>query len=47
MARPTQPALLRVLHGTTALAVLGCWLSGFVVYSTYDARWGRLPFTLP
>lgn len=47
MARPTQPGLLRVLHGTTALAVLGCWLSGLVVYSTYDGRWGRLPFTVP
>ena len=47
MARPTQPALLRVLHGTTAMAVLGCWLSGFVVYSTYDGRWGRLPLTVP
>ena len=47
MARPTQPGLLRVLHGTTALTVLGCWLSGLMVYSTYDGRWGRLPFTVP
>jgi hypothetical protein len=45
MARPYQPSLLRLLHGGTALLVLGCWLSGLIVYSRYDGRWGRLPFT--
>ena len=46
MARPPyQPSLLRLLHGITALLVLGCWLSGLIVYSRYDGRWGRLPFT--
>ena len=45
MARPYQPSLLRLLHGGTALLVLGCWLSGLFVYSRYDGRWGRLPFT--
>ena len=25
--------------------MLGCWLSGLLVYSRYDGRWGRLPFT--
>jgi hypothetical protein len=47
MARPYQPSLLRVLHGASALAVLGCWLSGLVVYSQYDGRWGRLAPVLP
>ncbi len=47
MARPYQPSLLRSLHGATALAVLGCWLSGLVVYSLHDGRWGRLPLQLP
>ena len=46
MARaPYQPSLLRLLHGVTALLVLGAWLSGLFVYSRYDGRWGRLPFT--
>ena len=48
MARPPyQPSLLRLLHGVTAMLVLGCWLSGLIVYSRYDGRWGRLPFTPP
>lgn len=48
MARSSyQPSLLRLLHGGTALLVLGCWLSGLIVYSRYDGRWGRLPFTPP
>jgi hypothetical protein len=45
MGRPYQPSLLRLLHGLTALLVIGCWLSGLLVYSRYDGRWGRLPFT--
>lgn len=46
MARPPyQPSLLRLLHGVTAVLVTGCWLSGLIVYSRYDGRWGRLPFT--
>jgi len=43
MARPYQPSLLRVLHGATAVLVPLAWLSGFIVYSRYDGRWGRLP----
>jgi uncharacterized membrane protein YhaH (DUF805 family) len=46
MPRPYQPSLLRLLHGATALLVPLAWLTGFVVYSTYDGRFGRLPFTL-
>ncbi len=48
MARPPyQPSLLRLTHGVTALLVLAAWLSGLIVYSRYDGRWGRLPFTPP
>ncbi len=48
MARaPYQPSLLRLTHGLTALLVLAAWLSGLFVYSRYDGRWGRLPFTPP
>jgi len=47
MARPYQPSLLRLLHGATALLVPLAWLTGLLVYSAYDGRFGRLPFTLP
>jgi len=47
MARPYQPSLLRLLHGATAVLVVAAWVSGLVVYSHYDGRWGRLPFTPP
>jgi hypothetical protein len=47
MARPYQPSLLRLLHGATALLVPLAWLTGMLVYSTADGRWGRLPITLP
>lgn len=45
-ARPYQPSLLRLLHGVTALLVLGAWLTGLMVYSRFDGRWGRLPLAL-
>ena len=47
MPRPYQPSLLRLLHGSTALLVPLAWLSGLLVYSSYDGRFGRLPFSLP
>ena len=47
MPRLHQPLLLQLLHGLTALLVPLAWLSGLVVFSQYDGRWGRLPFTLP
>lgn len=45
MARtaPYQPFLLRLLHGGSALLAIGAILTGFLVYNTYDGRWGRLP----
>ncbi|HEY9752318.1 MAG TPA: cytochrome b/b6 domain-containing protein [Coleofasciculaceae cyanobacterium] len=45
MARSTryQPLLLRILHNTTALLILSAIVTGFLVYNTYDGRWGRLP----
>ena len=47
MPRPYQPSLLRLLHGATALLVAPAWLSGLLVYSADDGRFGRLPFRLP
>ena len=46
MARPYQPSLLRLLHGATALLVVGAWGTGLLVYSRFDGRWGRLPLAL-
>ena len=46
MPRPYQPSLLRLLHGATALLVLGTWCTGLLVYSRFDGRWGRLPLAL-
>ena len=46
MPRPYQPSLLRLLHGATALLVPLAWLTGLLVYSMYDGRFGRLPFSL-
>jgi len=47
MPHPYQPSLLRLLHGVTALLVPLAWLTGLIVYFTYDGRLGRLPFSLP
>ena len=47
MPRPYQPSLLRLLHGATALLVPLAWLTGLLVYSAYDGRFGRLPITFP
>jgi hypothetical protein len=38
MARPYQPSLLRLLHGGTALLVLGAWVSGLLVWLMADRR---------
>ncbi|MFQ6538300.1 MULTISPECIES: cytochrome b/b6 domain-containing protein [Aphanothece] len=44
---PYQPSLLRLLHGAMVVLVPLCWLSGFVVYSNQDGRWGRLAWVIP
>ena len=42
---PYQPILLRILHGTNAILTFSALITGFLVYNTYDKRWGSL--TLP
>jgi len=44
MPRPYQPSLLRILHGAVAVLVPAAWISGLIVYSLHDGRWGRLPW---
>ena len=39
---PYQPSLLRVLHGAMVVLVPLAWLSGLLVYSIHDGRFGRL-----
>lgn len=40
--KPYQPSLLRFLHGVNALFVIGALISGFLVYNTFDGRFGKL-----
>jgi len=42
---PYQPVLLRILHGVAAVLVILALISGFLIYNTYDKRWGG--FALP
>jgi Prokaryotic cytochrome b561 len=39
---PYQPILLRILHGAAAILTVSALISGFLVYNTYDKRWGSL-----
>lgn len=39
---PYQPFLLRLLHGLNAILVLAAFISGFLVYDSWDGRWGGL-----
>ncbi len=43
--RPYQPVLLRILHGVAAGLLVLAFISGFLIYNTYDKRWGS--FALP
>lgn len=39
---PYQPSLLRFLHNVNAVIVLFALVSGYWVYNTFDARFGRI-----
>jgi thiosulfate reductase cytochrome b subunit len=41
-SRPHQPLLLRLLHGVNAAIALLAILSAFLVYNTYDGRFGKV-----
>ncbi|MBD2667407.1 hypothetical protein B6N60_01697 [Richelia sinica FACHB-800] len=45
MARsaPYQPLLLRILHGVSGILAVGAFFTGFLVYNTFDGRFGKLP----
>jgi len=40
---PYQPLLLRILHGVSGILVIGAVISGFLVYNTFDKRFGYIP----
>jgi hypothetical protein len=39
---PYQPILLRILHSINAILTFSALITGFLVYNTYDKRWGSL-----
>lgn len=45
-SKPYQPLVLRLLHGTTMLLVIGAAITGFLVYDSWDGRFGKLGITL-
>lgn len=44
--KPYQPLILRLLHGITALLVISAAITGFLVYDSWDGRFGSLALTL-
>ncbi|AFZ22842.1 Cytochrome b(N-terminal)/b6/petB [Cylindrospermum stagnale PCC 7417] len=40
---PYQPLLLRILHGASGILVIGAIITGFLVYNTFDGRFGEIP----
>jgi cytochrome b561 len=44
-SQPYQPLFLRVSHALTTFLVLGAFITGFLVYDSYDRRFGGLELT--
>ncbi|QLE55050.1 cytochrome b/b6 domain-containing protein [Nostoc sp. TCL26-01] len=40
---PYQPLLLRLLHGISGILAIAAIFSGFLVYNTFDGRFGKIP----
>jgi hypothetical protein len=40
---PYQPLLLRILHGVSGVLAVAAIITGFLVYNTFDKRFGKLP----
>ncbi|UKO98036.1 cytochrome b/b6 domain-containing protein [Nostoc sp. UHCC 0870] len=39
---PYQPLLLRILHGLTGILAIAAMITGFLVYNTFDGRFGKI-----
>ncbi|MCX7597116.1 MAG: cytochrome b/b6 domain-containing protein, partial [Fischerella sp.] len=44
-SKPYQPLLLRLLHGVNAVFIIGAAITGFLVYDSWDGRFGGLSLT--
>ncbi len=44
-SKPYQPLLLRLLHGINALLIIGAAITGFLVYDSWDRRFGGFSLT--
>ncbi|MBD2300501.1 cytochrome b/b6 domain-containing protein [Nostoc sp. FACHB-190] len=40
---PYQPLWLRLLHGVSGIFAIAAIITGFLVYNTYDGRFGKIP----
>jgi len=43
---PYQPLLLKILHGVSGILAIAAIITGFLVYNTFDGRFGKLPIPL-
>lgn len=43
--KPYQPLVLRLLHGANAALIIGAAITGFLVYDSWDGRFGKLGLT--
>ncbi|MBD2360271.1 cytochrome b/b6 domain-containing protein [Anabaena minutissima FACHB-250] len=39
---PYQPLLLRILHGISGILAIAAMITGFLVYNTFDGRFGKI-----
>ena len=44
--QPYQPFLLRLFHSINALLVIACVITGFLVYDSWDGRFGKVGLTI-
>lgn len=40
---PYQPLFLRIIHGVNGILVIAAIITGFLVYNTFDKRFGSIP----
>ncbi|MEB3341929.1 cytochrome b/b6 domain-containing protein [Okeania sp.] len=44
--KPYQPFLLRLFHNINGLLVIACIITGFLVYDSWDGRFGKIGLTI-
>ncbi|MBW4540835.1 MAG: cytochrome b/b6 domain-containing protein [Myxacorys chilensis ATA2-1-KO14] len=45
LIKPYQPVFLRILHSVNGVLVFAAIASGFLIYNTFDYRFGKLPLS--